>query len=171
MTKWLLAIALVVLAGLGLWWQLNTTHISYVNGLERYADRPNREYILEKDCYVFAWRKSIATANPLLGVNAPGVPTSVAALPTEVTRDNIGKDLPLVRILDVIPKGTRFRLLSVRREESRRTGTFISYEITYLDDIDRPYKRTDIRPILLPVVNPGDPPEIDATVAVPWIKR
>lgn len=171
MSKWLLAVALVVLAGLTLWWQVNTTKISYVNGLERYADRPNREFILERDCYVFAWREHIATANPLLGVNAPEVPTSVAALPREVTRDNIGREFPLVRIIDVIPKGTRFRLLSVRREESRRTGTFITYEITCLDDVDRPYKRTDIRPILLPVAHQGDPPEIDSTVAVPWIKR
>lgn len=169
--KWLIAVVLVVLAGLGLWWQLNTTKISYVNGLERYAEMPNREYILEYDCYVFAWHKHIATAHPLLGVNAPGARTSVAALPREVTRDNIDKVFPLVRLMDVIPKGTRFRILSVRREESRRIGVFISYEITLLDDLNHPYQRIDVRPILLPVTQPGDAPKIDETVAVPWIKR
>ncbi len=99
--KWLIAVVLVILAGLGLWWQLNTTKISYVNGLEAYADRPNREFILEFDCYVFAWREKIATAYPLLGVNAPGVRTSVAALPRVVTRENIGKTLPAVRLIEV----------------------------------------------------------------------
>lgn len=172
MMKWLLAVVLVVLAGLGLWWQINTTKISYVNGLAAYAHLPNREFILQHDCYVFAWLdRSIGTSNPLLGVNAPGVPTSVAELPREVTRENLGRNFPGVRLLDVIPQGTRIRLLSVRREESRRTGLVISYEITYLDDVDRAYQRTDIRPILLPVSQPGEPPAIDPTVAVPWIKR
>jgi hypothetical protein len=171
MMKWLLAIGLVVLAGLGLWWQINTTKISYVNGLEAYADMPNREYILEHDCYVFALRQHIATAHPLLGVNAPGVATSLAALPREVSAGQLGKDFPLVRLMEIVPKGTRFRILSVRREESRRTGVFISYEITLLDDLTHPYQRIDIRPILLPVARPGEVPRIDETVAVPWIKR
>ena len=171
MMKWLLSVVLVVVAGLALWWQMNTTKIAYVNGLEAYADWPNREYILEQDCYLFAWHKHIATAHPLLGVNAPSVPTSVAALPREVTRENIGKAYPFVRLMDVVPKGTRFRILSVRSEESRRTGLFISYEITFLDDLVHPYQRVDIRPILFPVSRPGEAPKIDPAVAVPWIKR
>jgi hypothetical protein len=169
--KWLIIIALLILAGLGLHWQLNTTKISYVNGLKDYADLPNREYILVVDCYVFALHKHIATAYPLLGVNATEVTTSVSALPRDVTTANIGKDIPTVRIMDVIPQGTRFRILSVRREESRHTDTLISYEIKFLDEVDRPYQRVDIRPILLPVTKPGDAPEIDPSIAVPWIKR
>lgn len=168
--KWFIAVILIVLVGLGVWWQMNTTKISYVNGLEPYTEMPNREYILEMDCYVFVWDKSVGTSYPLLGVNAPGISTSVAALPQKVTRDNIGKNFPGVRIMDVIPHGTRFRILSVRREQSRRTGTFISYEIKCLDDIERPYQRIDIRPILLPISRPGEVPQIDESVAVPWIK-
>ena len=172
MTKWLLGIVLVVLAVLGLWWQINTTKISYVNGLDRYAHLPNQEYVVVLDCYVFAWRsRDIDTAHPLLGVNAPGVAANTPALPREVTRENIDKDLPVVRVMDVVPKGTRFRVLSVRREESRRKGMFISYEITLLDDLTHPYQRIDLRPILLPVAQPGDAPLIDPAIAVPWIKR
>lgn len=171
--KWLILAGTFLLAALAVYWQLNTTKISYVNGLDAYAHLPNQEFILVRDCYVFAWRKPIATAHPLLGVNAPGIATSVAALPREVNPATLTAHAsdPVVRLMDIIPRGTRFRLLSVRREESRRTGTFISYEISFLDDIDRPYKRVDIRPILLPVTRPGDPPAIDPGVAVPWIKR
>lgn len=169
--KWLIIAVLLVLAGLGLRWQLNTTKISYVNGLDAYAQLPNQEFILVTDCYVFAWHQAIATAYPLLGVNASGVAASVPALPREVAVDRVGRDDPSVRLMDVIPKGTRFRLLSVRREESRRTGTLISYEIKFLDDVDRPYQRVDIRPILLPVTQPGEAPKIDPAIAVPWIKR
>lgn len=171
--KWLIIVGAVVVAALGLRWQLNTTKISYVNGLDAYAHLPNQEFVLVKDCYVFAWRKHIDTAYPLLGVNAPDTATSVAALPREVTAASLTKhaDDTVVRLMDVIPQGTRFRLLSVRREESRRTGTLISYEIKFLDEVDRPYQRVDIRPILLPVAQPGDSPRIDPAVAVPWIKR
>lgn len=169
--KWLIIAVLIVLAGLGVRWQLDTTKISYVNGLDAYAQLPNQEFILVQDCYVFAWRKPIATAYPLLGVNTPAATATVAALPREVTATNLDKADPVVRLMDVIPKGTRFRLLSVRREENRRAGTIISYEIKFLDEVDRPYQRVDIRPILLPVAQAGEPPRIDPVIAVPWVKR
>lgn len=171
--KWLIIIAALIVAGLGLNWQLNTTKISYVNGLDAYAHLPNQEFILVRDCYVFAWRQPIATAYPLLGTNAAGAPSSVAALPREVSTATLQAhaDDPVVRLMDVIPQGTRFRLLSVRREESRRHAVVISYEIKFLDDVDRPYQRVDIRPILLATSQAGDAPQIDPNVAVPWVKR
>lgn len=169
--KWLIIVGLVVVVALGLHWQLNTTKISYVNGLDAYAHLPNQEFILVKDCYVFAWREQIATAYPLLGVNSSAVTASVTVLPREVAAVNLAKEDPVVRLMDVIPQGTRFRLLSVRREESRRTGTLISYEIKFLDEVDRPYQRVDIRPILLSVSQPGEAPRLDPAIAVPWIKR
>ncbi|MEI6106017.1 MAG: hypothetical protein WCR49_03295 [Opitutae bacterium] len=169
--KWLIPVGGLILAGWFAWFQLNTTKISYVNGLAPYDVMPGREYILQHDCYVFAWHKSIATAYPLLGVNHPAVRTSLAALPKDVRADLVGTPQPLVRLMNMIPQGTRFKLLSVRREQSRRTGTFISYEIKFLDEVDRPYQRIDIRPLLLPTERPGDVPQIDETIAVPWIKR
>lgn len=169
--KWLIIAGALLVAALGLHWQLNTTKISYVNGLDAYAHLPNQEFILVKDCYVFAWREQIATAYPLLGVNSPAVAASVSALPSEVAVSSLTKEDPVVRLMDVIPQGTRFRLLSVRREESRRAGTLISYEIKFLDEVDRPYQRVDIRPVLLPVAQPGEAPRIDPAVAVPWIKH
>jgi hypothetical protein len=171
MPKWIIAVVCTALLGWFLWFQVNTTKISYVNGVSPYDVMPGREYILVCDSYVFAWHKSIATAYPLLGVNLPGARTSVVALPREVRTDLVGSPQPLVRLMDVIPKGTRFRLLSVRREESRRTGTFISYEVKFLDEVDRPYQRIDIRPLLLPPDQPAGVPELDQAVAVPWIKR
>ena len=171
--KWLLTLVAVIPVALAIRWQLNTTKISYVNGLDAYAHLPNQEFILVRDCYVFAWREPIATAYPLLGTNATDVTARVTALPTPVSADAMAahEDDPAVRLMDRIPQGTRFRLLSVRREENRQHGTFISYEIKFLDDITRPYQRVDIRPILLPVTQAGDAPVIDPTIAVPWIKR
>jgi len=169
--KWLIPAAGLAILGWFVWYQVNTTKISYVNGLAPYDVMPGREYILEHDCYVFAWHKSIATAYPLLGVNHPDVRTSVAALPREVRPDLVGTAQPEVRLMNVIPQGTRIQILSVRSEQSRRTGTFISYEIRFLDGVDRPYQRVDIRPILLPAGRTGEVPQIDPTVAVPWIKR
>jgi hypothetical protein len=168
MVKWIIAVGLAAVLGWFVWFQLNTTKISYINGLPPYDVMPGRDYVLQCDCYVFAWHKSIATAYPLLGVNLPGARTSLAALPREVRADLVGTPQPLVRLMNVIPKGTRFKVLSVRREQSRRTGTFISYEIKFLDEVDRPYQRIDIRPILLPPGQPGEVPRIDDAVAVPW---
>lgn len=171
--KWLFVIAAVILASAGLYWQFNTTKISYVNGLDAYAHLPNQEYILVKDCYVFAWRRPITTAHPLLGVNAADVTARVTALPPTVSQATLQAhaDDSVVRLMDIIPQGTRLRLLSVRREENRRTGTVISYEVKFLDEVDRPYQRVDIRPVLLPVAQPGDAPQLDPAIAVPWIKR
>lgn len=171
MLKWIIATVCLALFGWFVWFQLNTVKISYVNGLAPYDVMPGREYVLQCDCYVFAWHEKIATAYPLLGVNLPGAATSVEALPREVAAAKVGQPLPLVRLMDAIPRGTRFQLLSVRREEGRRIGTLISYEIRFLDEVERPYQRIDIRPILLPGTNPGDLPRIDEAVAVPWIKR
>lgn len=171
MLKWIIAVVCASVVGWFLWFQINAIKISYVNGLAPYDVMPGREYILQHDCYVFAWHEKIATAYPLLGVNLPGAPTSVTALPREVATTQIGQPHPLVRLMDMVPRGTRFRLLSVRREQGRRTGTLISYEIKFLDDVDRPYQRIDIRPILLPSDNPEGVPEIDPAVAVPWTKR
>lgn len=172
MIKWLIALVCAVVLGGFLWFQFNTTKIAYVNGVAPYDVMPGREYILQADCYVFAWHDhhKSGTAYPLLGVNLPGARTSVEALPREVSTAKLKEQLPLVRLMDVIPKGTRFRLLSVRREENRRTGTFISYEIKFLDEVDRPYPRIDLRPVLLPAAA-GALPQIDEAVAVPWIKR
>jgi len=169
--KWLMIAGVAVLLVLGVRWQMNTTKISYVNGLEPYAELPNREYVLVTDAWVFAWHEHIATAYPLLGVNLPTARARVVELPPEVSAANLRQPVPGVRLMDAIPKGTRFKLLSVRREESRRAGTVISYEVKFLDDVDRPYARVDIRPILLPVAQGGDAPAIDPAVAVPWIKR
>lgn len=171
MLKWIIALVCAALLGWFLWFQINTVKISYVNGLAPYDVMPGREYILQHDAYVFAWRKPIATAYPLLGVNVPGARASFEALPREVTPAQIDGPHPLVRLMDVIPKGTRFRLVSVRREEKRHTATFISYEIKFLDEVDRPYQRVDIRPMLLPEIPPDGLPRIDEMIAVPWIKR
>jgi hypothetical protein len=171
--KWILALGVVVIIALTIHWQLHTTKISYVNGLDAYAHLPNQEYILVQDCYVFAWKKPIETAYPLLGVNSTAVTARTESLPIKVSTKAISsmQDDPVVRLMDVVNRGTRFRLLSVRREESRMAGTIISYEIKFLDDVVRPYQRIDIRPILLPAANAGDPPNIDPSIAVPWIKR
>ncbi len=170
MLKWLIAIVGAVLVGWFAWFQFNATKIAYVNGLAPYDVMPGREYLLQLDCHVFAWRHESASRYPFLGVNHPQAGRRVSPLPHPASAADVGRELPEVRILDFIPKGTPFRLLSVRREQ-HRAGVTITYEIKFLDEVDRPYLRVDIRPLLLPAARPGDVPAIDPTVAVPWIRR
>jgi hypothetical protein len=169
--KWLIAIVGAALVGWFIWFQVNTTKISYVNGLAPYDVMPGREFILQQDCFVFADREHPASGFPLLGTNHRDARTRVPALPESATADLRGRELPGARILDVIPRGTRFLLTSVRREQSRRAGTVITYEAKLLDGVDRIYQKVDLRPILLPVAHSGDVPEIDTTIAAPWVKR
>lgn len=169
--KWFIAIVGAALVGWFIWFQVNTTKISYVNGLAPYDVVPGREYILQQDCFVFADREHPTTGFPLLGTNHRDARTRVATLPETATADARGQQLPGIRILDVIPRGTRFLITSVRREQSRRAGTVISYEAKFTDNVERAYQKVDLRPILLPVTHQGDVPEIDTSIAAPWVKR
>lgn len=169
--KWFIAIVGAVLVGWFIWFQVNTTKISYVNGLSPYDVVPGREYILQQDCFVFVDRDHPTTGFPLLGTNHRDARTRVAGLPETASNDAVGKHFASVRILDVIPRGTRFLVTSVRREQSRHAGTVISYEAKLTDNIERAYQKVDLRPILLPVAQQGDVPEIDTTIAAPWVKR
>jgi hypothetical protein len=172
MVKWLIPLGGAALLAWFAWFQLNTTKIAYVNGLVPYDTMPGREYILQHDAYVFVWRKAPTSGFPLLGVNHPAAATRVAALPgPDTPPPAAGWQNDEVRIVDRIPKGTRLELTSVRREESRREGTVITYEAKFLDGVERPYQKVDLRPVLLPVARGGDVPATDATVLAPWIKR
>ena len=171
MFKWLLAVGCAILAGWFIWFQVNATKISYVNGLAPYDVMPGREYILQHDACVFAWRENPTAGFPLLGVNHPDVRTSVAALPLNPAPKHINQGVSAARVMDVIPRGTRLLLTSVRREQSRQTGTLITYEAKFLDGVDRPYQKVDLRPLLLAGTSPEAVPEIDATALVPWVKR
>lgn len=171
MIKWLIAIGGTVLIGWFIWFQLNATKISYVNGLAPYDVMPGREYILQHDACVFAWRENPTAGFPLLGVNHPDVRTSIAALPFNPARNHIDQGGTTARVMDVIPRGTRLLLTSVRREQSRRTGTLITYEAKFLDGVERPYQKVDLRPLLIAGPTPEAVPEVDATALVPWVKR
>ena len=63
-------------------------------------------------------------------------------LPAEVDRKLIGTDQPGVRLLDVVRTGTRFKIVSVRRDQSR-TKTDITLEIYLLEDTERFFARLD----------------------------
>lgn len=169
--KWLIAIVGAVLVAWFGWFQVNATKISYVNGLAPYDVMPGREYILQHDCLVYADRVAPTGGFPLLGTNHPAAVRRVAALPAQPEPGLRDRELGPVRVLDVVPRGTRLLLTSVRREESRREGTVITYEAKFLDGIERAYQKVDLRPILLPVARPGDVPEVDTSVAAPWVKR
>ncbi len=134
--KWILAVAAaIVVVGL-LYWQSFAEKVSYVNGLAAYSALPGQEYFLEHDCYLFKFKERNSDW-PLIASNE-----TVAALPATVDPKNIGAELPAVRILDVIKAGTRFRIVSVRRTESR-SSTSISFEILLGDEVSFKYPRVD----------------------------
>lgn len=133
--KWILAlIAVLVIAGYA-YYQRDAVKTAYVNGLPAYNQLPGRQYILQRDCYIFSF-KGRKSDWPFLGANA-----TVPALPESVDPKNLGTDQPGIRLLDVVRAGVRFKLVSVRRDESRQ-GTSYTFEVLLLED-DRKYLRVD----------------------------
>ena len=139
--KWFLGLVAAVLIGAFLYLQAHSIKRSYVNGLPEYTALPGQEYIFERACYLF---KSDAHPSqyPLVGANFPELTTSVPALPQEVSEKQIGSNNGGIRILGTVHIGDRFRIVSVRRDETR-TGVQMSFEILFIDEADRPYPRLD----------------------------
>jgi hypothetical protein len=139
--KWLLgAIVAALLVGY-VYWQRQSVKTTYVNGLAPYTNLAGREYILERDCYIFKF-KAHDTSWPLLGAQA-----TVPELPAEVKDTEIGSELPAVRILGTVRTGDRFRIASVRRDESR-TLRRITFEVVLADESTRPFPRLDAYEIM-----------------------
>jgi hypothetical protein len=134
--KWILAALLTVLIAGFVYWQRQGVKVSYVNGLSTYNNLPGREYILQRDCYLFKLDDR-PSSWPYLGDF--GV---VASLPAEVDYKHLNIKHPTGRIIDVVRTGSRFKLVSVRRDESRH-GTSISFELLFSDEDQRKYPRID----------------------------
>jgi len=139
--KWIFLAIGVGLVAAFIFWQANAVKTTYVNGLPEYNQLPGREFIFERDCYIFKF-KAHDTVWPLVGANVPGAAMSVPDLPADVSPKFVGADLPAVRILDIAHTGERFRIVSVRRDASRRR-TQITFEIVFLNVDGRPYPRMD----------------------------
>lgn len=143
MFKWILAAVALVLLAAFVRWQRAAVKTSFVNGLAPYGALPGKEYIFERDCYIFKfrktawWKPSVDTDQPLVGDH-----DVVPVLPANVSAANIGADIPGVRILDIVRVGDRARIASVRRDESR-TGTTITFELFFVNDEQRKYPRID----------------------------
>jgi hypothetical protein len=141
MFRWI-AIALSVSLILALViWERQKPKVSYVNGLPAYNHLPGREYVVQENCYIFRFTDR-DTSYPLIGSHA-----TVPALPPEVSAELVGRTFGNVRLLDTIPVGDRFRIVSVRREETRRR-TLITFEILLQNDAERRYPRLDAEFIL-----------------------
>lgn len=133
--KWILIAAAAAFAGF-IYWQSFAEKVSYVNGLPAYSALPGQEYFLQRDCYLFKFKRKISDW-PLIASRA-----TVAVLPETVDPKNIGAEFAGARILDVIKAGTRFRIVSVRRTASR-TSQSISFEILLGDEVSFKYPRVD----------------------------
>ena len=134
--KWLPGILVLGLVVAVFVLQRNTVRVTYVNGLDTYNHLPGTEYIFQRDCYIFKFTER-DTSWPLVGAR-----DTVPELPATVERSAIGSELPGVRILETVRIGDRFRIVSVRRDESRE-GTLLTFEILFLDEERRPYPRLD----------------------------
>jgi len=134
--KWFLAaLAAVLITGI-VYWQRLGVKVSYVNGLTAYNTLPGREYIFQRDLYLFKLDDRTSSW-PYVGDQAV-----VASLPAAVDPQHLSETHPGGRIIDIVRTGDRFRLVSVRRDESRH-GTSISFELLFLDEAARKYPRID----------------------------
>ena len=134
--KWAFAAVVIAFVGFMVFLHLTTTKTTYVNGLQPYTSLPGREFILEKECYIFKF-KSPDTDWPLIGAK-----DTVPDLPADVKASNVGMDLPNIRILDVLHVGDHFHIASVRRDQSPKKTT-ITFEILLLDEAARKFPRLD----------------------------
>ena len=134
--KWILAALAAVLVAGFVYWQREGIKVSYVNGLPTYSALPNREYIFQRDCYLFTLDDR-SSSWPYVGDHAV-----VASLPADVDPKHLSVNYPGGRLIDVVRTGSRFKLVSVRRDESRH-GTSISFELLFLDEAERKYPRID----------------------------
>ena len=137
MKKWTLAFLVLALVVAFYLWRRDAVRISYVNGLAAYTSLPGKEYILERDCYIFKF-KSRQPDWPYLASHL-----SVPDLPETVEEKNIGIALPNVDILDVARTGSHFKIVSVRRDESR-TKVSITFEVLFTNENEREYARVDL---------------------------
>jgi hypothetical protein len=134
--KWLLVAVVAALVLMVVYMQRDISKTTYVNGLAPYTTLPGRNFVVERDCYVF--KLKAADSNwPFLGAH-----DTVPGLPVEVKESNVGADLPDVRILDVIHVGDHFRLASVVKEESPGKTT-ITFEIILENEATRKFPRLD----------------------------
>jgi len=136
MFKWILWAAVAALVVILVVMQRSAVKTSYVNGLPLYFNIPGHQFIFEQDCYIFKLT-SHPTDWALVGTHG-----TVPELPVAFDLKNVGADFPGVRILDVARIGDRFKIVSVRRDVSRK-GTSISFEILFTDEERRAYPRLD----------------------------
>ena len=135
--KWLLAAVLALIGIVSvLLLRSGGTKSAYVNGLAAYNTLPNREYILERDCYIFTL-KDRPNDWPYMGSSL-----TVPGLPAVVDEKSVGADIPGIRIIDVARTGSHFRIGSVRRDTSK-TGVTVTFEVLFTDEADRKYARVD----------------------------
>jgi hypothetical protein len=134
--KWLLALVVAVLVAVIAYTRLHSTKSTYVNGLAPYATLPGRNYVLEKDCYIFKLKAQDSNW-PFLASHG-----TVASLPAEVRDSNVGGDFPDVRILDVLHVGDHFRIASVVKDERGATST-ITFEVILENEATRKFPRLD----------------------------
>lgn len=164
MYKWLLAIGALVLVCWFAISQRNAVKSSYINGLSPYNKLPGRQFIFERDCYIFKLA-SRPSEYPLVAANV-----TVAALPAAVDEKLVGTNPPGARILDIVRTGTRFKIVSVRRDESR-TKTEVTFEIYLLEEDERTFSRLDAFFLLdHSPESSGGAPRIREDYAVPNIR-
>jgi hypothetical protein len=136
MFRWILALGIVGLLAVMLILPRHAKKTSYVNGLPPYTDLPGKDYILERDCYIFKTKEG-PTDWPLIASDL-----TVAGLPAEVDPKFIGADLPKFRILDVLRVGDRFKIASVRRDEQDGKVS-LTFEVLLADEATRKFPRVD----------------------------
>lgn len=168
--KWILAVLALVVVGWFVHMQKDGVKTAYVNGLAEYNQLPGREYVFERYCYIFKFVDR-STAWPLVGANFPGNPDNISGLPAAVSSDAVGKVMGDVKILDIIHMGSRFKIVSVRRDQ-KHGEISISFEILFIDEADRRYPRLDAFWIMDHASDKrGVAPEILDSFAVPRIKK
>lgn len=163
--KWIVAAVALAALAFAFLSRGDPVKTSYVNGLPQYNHLPGKEFIFQRDCYLFKFEDE-NTSWPLVGSNEV-----VPDLPRVVSPDEIGRIHGRARIIGVVRVGERVRLASVRRQEGGGKPPLISFELLFTDEAKREEPRMDALLILDRTLEAsGGAPTLREDYAVPRIK-
>lgn len=108
--------------------------VEYLNKVDPYSAYINREIELIRDCYLInALDSSNQSKYPQITCNS-GIPgASDNRVPKNVSYEMIGETIGSIKVLDVIPRGSRLRVINVRKS-SNIEMTYLYYEIGLIVD-------------------------------------
>lgn len=123
-----------------------TNKIFYEPNAPAFLQIQSKELVTKHDAYIIQFPVEERYALPQIasGARVPGLYFS--PLPEEGNPTLIGRTLEEgIKVLDIVPKGTRFKVVALRREERPVVGRRKAFEIEFIGPLHKAWPRIDAR--------------------------